>query len=139
MAVSPHRILFVEDDEPVRALVDEVLCDEGFVVDAVATIGAALALLADNHYDLVLTDGRLPDGTGYSVAHEASAKGIKVLIYTAYGLEFSDKERASYPIIAKPVRISELLLVIWHFLGVGVAPLKKTAAPSATGAVIFNS
>ncbi|MBV9825268.1 MAG: response regulator [Alphaproteobacteria bacterium] len=139
MAVSSHRILFVEDDKPVRDLVEEVLLDEGFAVDAVATIGAALALLAANNYDLVLTDGRLPDGTGYSVAHAASAKDIKVLVYTAYGLEFSNNERASYPVLAKPVRISELLLVIRHFLGTNLVPAKKPMSPSVGGAVIFDA
>ena len=135
MTGSPHRILFVEDDDAVRELVEEVLRDEGFHVDAAATIRAAHDLLSGQDYDLVLTDGRLPDGTGYSVARAASAKDIKVLVYTGHGLEFSDKDRASYPVLAKPVRMSELLLVIRHFLGTGP---KKAVASSTAGAVIFD-
>lgn len=128
MAVSPYRILFVEDDDQVRLLLEEAMRDEGYEVEAVATIAAAQELLAGNRYNLVLTDGRLPDGTGFSVAREASEKDIDVLVCTGYGLEFSDKDRASFPILAKPVRISDLLVVIRHFLGEDIArpPQRRT-------------
>ena len=86
-------------------------------VNAVTNIEAAQCLLCSNRYDLVLTDGRLPDGTGFSVARKATEKEIKVLVYTGFGPEFSDAERALYPIMAKPVRVSELLVVVRHFLG----------------------
>ena len=111
------KILFIEDDDQVRILVEEVLRDAGYDVDATASVAAARALLGANFYDLVLTDGRLPDGTGFAIAQEAADKDIKVLVYTGYGREFSDEDRARYPVLAKPIRVSELLMVIRHFLG----------------------
>jgi DNA-binding NtrC family response regulator len=110
------RILLVEDDEQVRQLVDEVLRDAGYAVDTASDVATAEALLASERFDLVLTDGRLPDGTGFSIAAKAVEKDIKILVCTGYGSEFSAEERSLYPILAKPVRPSELLLIIRHFL-----------------------
>jgi DNA-binding NtrC family response regulator len=140
MSGSPRRILFVEDDNQVRLLLEEALRDEGYAVDGVDTIAAAHAQLAAVPYDLVLTDGRLPDGTGFSVAADATERGIKVLVYTGYGLEFSEKERARYPVLAKPVRISDLLVVIRHFRGedVGWQPRQRAPERQGNGAIIFD-
>ena len=110
------RILLVEDDDDVRLLVDGVLRDAGYDVDTASDVATAEALLASERFDLVLTDGRLPDGTGFSIAAKATEQAIKILVYTGYGSEFSVEERSLYPILAKPVRPSELLLVIRHFL-----------------------
>jgi two-component system response regulator PilR (NtrC family) len=110
------RILLVEDDDDVRLLVDEVLRDAGYDVDTASDVATAEALLASERFDLVLTDGRLPDGTGFSIAAKATEQDIKILVYTGYASEFSVEERSLYPILAKPVRPSELLLVIRHFL-----------------------
>jgi two-component system response regulator PilR (NtrC family) len=111
------RILFIEDDEQLRVLVEDVLRDAGYDVHTAVTVATAEALLASERFDLVLTDGRLPDGTGFSIAEKATEKDIMVLVYTGYGREFSVEERSLYPIMAKPVRPSELLVVIRHFLG----------------------
>lgn len=98
-------------------LVEDVLRESGYHVDTASEVAAALILLRQNSYDLLLTDGRLPDGSGFAVAHIAAERDIKVLVFTGYGMEFPDADRARFPVLAKPVRISELLLVIRHFLG----------------------
>jgi len=114
---KPAHILLVEDDEQVRVLVEDVLRDAGYQVSAATDVATALTLLERDTYDLLLTDGRLPDGSGFTIARIAAERDIKVLVYTGYGMEFSDEERARYPVLAKPVRVSELLLVVGHFLG----------------------
>ena len=66
-------ILLVEDDEQVRFIIDEYLRDSGYQVDAADTVAAACSLLADSRsYNLVITDGRLPDGNGLMIAQRAS-------------------------------------------------------------------
>jgi len=144
LASTPHRILFVEDDEQVRVLLDDVLREEGYDVDSTSTLTEGRALLGSKHYDLLLTDGRLPDGDGFTLAGEATDQGIKVLVYTAYGLDFSDHQRASYPVMGKPVRISDLLIVIRHFLGEDIGrqnskpALEQDSRPVTNKAVIFD-
>src|SRR5215472_2169416 len=64
------RILWVEDDFDVRSIVEDVLLDEGYAIDAAATVAEGEALLNAGEYDLLLTDGRLPDGTGIELADQ---------------------------------------------------------------------
>jgi DNA-binding NtrC family response regulator len=103
------RLLYVEDDEMVRLLIADALRDEGFHLDIADDVAGALALLATAAYDLVLTDGRLPDGTGLDVAERAAECGTRVLLYTGYAHEFSASRRADLTVILKPLRIAALL------------------------------
>jgi DNA-binding NtrC family response regulator len=103
------RLLYVEDDELVRLLIADVLRDEGFHLDLAEDVSGALALLATASYDLVLTDGRLPDGTGLDVAERATECGTRVLLYTGYSHEFSPSRRAGLTVILKPLKIGALL------------------------------
>jgi DNA-binding NtrC family response regulator len=103
------RLLYVEDDELVRPLIADALRDEGFHLDIAENVSGALELLAAASYDLVLTDGRLPDGTGLDVADRATECGMRVLLYTGYAHEFSPSRRAGLKVILKPLRMAVLL------------------------------
>jgi|SRR5579863_3784013 len=53
-------------------------------------IGGA-ELLGSGSYDLVIADGRLPDGNGMAVAEKAGKAGAKALIITGYALSLSSR------------------------------------------------
>jgi two-component system, NtrC family, response regulator HydG len=103
------RILLVEDDRDVCLLLQHVLLDAGYEVDCVASAGAARAHLADAKYDLVLTDGKLGDGSGIDVADDAIGRGMKALVVSGYMLQLSKAELDRHEFLMKPVRPSELL------------------------------
>src|ERR687893_798236 len=102
-------ILLVEDDLAVRSLVEEMLSDSGYEVDAESTVAGGLALLAARSYDLLLTDGRLPDGHGLTVAAKATEIGVRVLVFTGYAHELPREQLENVTVLQKPVRIRELL------------------------------
>ncbi|HLY45102.1 MAG TPA: response regulator [Stellaceae bacterium] len=104
-----NRILLVEDDPDLRLLLEHVLLDRGYAVDATATVAAACLNLEEAAYDLVLADGRLEDGTGMAVAEKAAASGIKTLILTGYAFELPREQLGRYDFLLKPVRPSELI------------------------------
>ena len=110
------RILLVEDNLPIRSLVEEVLCDSGYEVDAESTVAGGLALLAARAYDLLLTDGRLPDGHGLTVAAKAKEIGVRVLVFTGYAHELPREQRESVTVLQKPVCMRELLGAITQSL-----------------------
>lgn len=62
------RILVVEDDAPLRSLIEGELSRSGLEVAAVGTGGDALAEAALNPIDLVVLDLNLPDVDGLEVA-----------------------------------------------------------------------
>jgi DNA-binding response OmpR family regulator len=107
------RIVLVEDDPDVLLLFEEVLVDAGYQVDTAATFREADNLLASREYDLLVSDGRLPDGTGMMLADKAKAKCIPALIVT--GQLFWLRERNpkpdidAYMVLRKPVTPKVLL------------------------------
>ena len=108
------RILLAEDDADVRVVVEHVLLDGGYEVDAARDLGSARDLLLSRDYDLVLSDGRLPDGTGMELVDVAQEKGIPALILTGYA--FILRELASdpnkYKVLLKPLRPQEIIQAV---------------------------
>jgi DNA-binding NtrC family response regulator len=112
LAESPY-ILLVEDDEQVCDVLGEFLRDSGYQVDVAGTVSAACSLLADSRaYNLVVTDGRLPDGNGLMIAQRASEQSLKVILISGFPQELAAAERAQYPVLAKPFRLTVLSKVI---------------------------
>ena len=106
-------ILLVEDDEQVCDILGEFLRDSGYQVDVAGTVTAACSLLAGGRtYNLVVTDGRLPDGNGLMIAQRASEQSIKVIIISGFPQELAAAERAQYPVLAKPFRLAILSNII---------------------------
>ena len=102
-------ILLVEDDEQVCDILGEFLRDSGYQVDVAGTVTAACSLLAGGRtYNLVVTDGRLPDGNGLMIAQRASEQSVKVIIISGFPQELAAAERAQYPVLAKPFRLAVL-------------------------------
>jgi|HubBroStandDraft_6_1064221.scaffolds.fasta_scaffold3365091_1 two-component system response regulator PilR (NtrC family) len=66
------RILLVEDDAYVLALLSLALLAAEYVVDTASTVAEGMARLAGMSYSLVATDWRLPDGNGMEIADHAA-------------------------------------------------------------------
>lgn len=80
-----ERVLVVEDDPPVRRMLERSLAAEGFDVRAAADGGAALAMAADSAPDLVVLDVTMPGLSGIDVCRRLREKGLSggVLMLTA--------------------------------------------------------
>ena len=111
-----NRILLVEDEFDVRLLLEHVLLGAGYRVDLADGVEAACALLDTSSYDLVLADGRLPDGTGMMVAQRADETGTKTLIITGYAFGLPREQLERYEFLLKPVRPNELLTAVGRVL-----------------------
>ena len=79
-----RRILLVEDDLDVARLLEHVLIDEGYSVDAAGTVEQARSRLDGQTYSLMIADLRLPDGDGLALADYAAGLGIKTAIMSGY-------------------------------------------------------
>ncbi|HXD07365.1 MAG TPA: response regulator, partial [Burkholderiaceae bacterium] len=89
MSSTPaHFSLLVVDDEPdLRTLYELTLLREGYEVETAGSVEDALAQLKDRTYSAVITDMRLPDGTGLDVLRhlEDAGRREKTVVITAYG------------------------------------------------------
>ena len=79
-----HRILVVDDDASVAQVVRYLLEEDGHEPVVVASVAAARA--AGPGFDLVVTDLKLPDGTGLDVLKQvkAEAPDVPVIVITAF-------------------------------------------------------
>jgi DNA-binding NtrC family response regulator len=64
------NILIVDDDEPVRLLVQNVLRQAGFRATAVDSAHEALSVLEREWFDLVITDKNMADVDGHTLIKE---------------------------------------------------------------------
>jgi len=105
------RILFVEDDPELRLLVEHVLLDAGYEVDAAETLGAGAALLEHGDCDLLVADARLSDGNGILLAELARAREIPAIIITGYAFVLNEPgvDLGRYDVLLKPISPEELL------------------------------
>jgi CheY-like chemotaxis protein len=133
------KILVVDDDPVIGKSFDRVLSGKGYAVINAASGEAALAKLAAEDYDLVVTDIKMPGMSGLEVAESVRAKQpwMPVVIITGYG---SDESEAR----AKAAGVTEFLRkplspeMIEASVGAAVAA-PPPAMPVAPAAVIDES
>ena len=83
----PATILIVDDEEPIRRMVDRILQSAGYVT-RLASSGADALAIADGPgpIDLMVTDMMMPEMNGDEVARRLRQKypALKVLYYTGF-------------------------------------------------------
>jgi two-component system response regulator HydG len=109
------KVLVVDDQKNMRATTAIVLRSAGHTVDEAADGAAALQLIQQRAFDVVLTDLRMPSVDGMDVLREAQrlAPETQVIVMTAYGTIESAVEAirlGAYDFLAKPFKEDELLL-----------------------------
>ena len=80
-------VLVVEDDEIMRLSLEDRLRLEGIPVSVACDIASAQSRLAKGDIDMVVTDIRLPDGSGEDLYYDISQRypGLPVILMTAFG------------------------------------------------------
>jgi len=81
------KILLIEDEKILRVSLDKSLTKAGYIVSTCEDGSEALANLAENKYDIVLTDIRLPNADGFEILNFVSTNypKTKVIMMTAFG------------------------------------------------------
>lgn len=108
------QVLVIEDDEPIRLGVCDVLAGAGYAALAAASGEAGLALIVSSSLDLVLLDIVLPGRDGLSVlqAIREMRPTLPVILLTARG-DVDDRVRGlqlgADDYVVKPFNASELL------------------------------
>ena len=85
-AARTERVFIIEDDPGVCEVVSLLLSREGYHVGAASTVKEGLRRLAAGNFDVVITDLKLPDGTGLDVLrliHEKD-RTLPIIMMTSY-------------------------------------------------------
>src|SRR4051794_6127563 len=112
-----RSILIVDDEEPIRQVLTEVLGGSGYVVRTAADGEEALRELSAQDYDAVVTDVRMPrmDGLSLVKAVQQVAPDTTIIVMSAYGshdLAIEAMKAGAYDYLGKPFRPDEVLLVL---------------------------
>ena len=117
MDKSKINILVVDDERGLCAGVQEALKREGYTVDAANDARAALQLLEDRLYNLVITDIKMPGLGGLELLKEAKQRSGDALfiLMTAYGTVESAVEamkEGAYDYLSKPLDMQRLRALV---------------------------
>lgn len=142
-ATGPSRILVVDDEPDLRTLYELTLLREGHLVDAAGTLAEAREQLAQQRYDLLITDMRLPDGLGLDLLRDgtAAARASRTVVVTAYGSAESAVEalkQGAFDYLTKPVDLKQFRTVVATALqspapAVDTTRPTRSATPSGSG------
>jgi len=84
---AAHRVLLVDDDDAVRAMMNATLEDKGFDVVVAASVTEALKRITTESFDVLITDLHMPNpGDGFTVvtAMRHSQPGALTLLVSGY-------------------------------------------------------
>lgn len=118
------RILVVDDEEPVRALIARGLALDGHETMTAGDGGEGLEVLEaeGGRFDLLLTDIRMPvmDGIALALAAKRDFPDLTILLMTGYA---EQRERAKSldsivaDVLSKPFALAELRAKVNELLG----------------------
>lgn len=114
-------ILLIDDHEATRETISEVLEDAGHTVHTAENRARAEKVLEERDYDLVLTDLKLPDGTGMQILERSKSlqPATPVVMITGHGSIENAVEATrlgAYEYLTKPVDLNRLRVIVTNAL-----------------------
>jgi DNA-binding NtrC family response regulator len=111
------KILLIEDEKITRITLSDTLRDEGHSVDTAEDGLAGKGLLTAKHYDVIISDLKLPGFTGLELLDLAKKESpeTEFIIMTAYAsveTAISAIKKGAYDYITKPFHPDELINMI---------------------------
>ncbi len=108
------RLLYVDDEESLRAVVKTQLTLDGFEVETAEDGDVALEILRQNSFDLVLLDIRMPRMDGIEVLKQMRRHNIRprVIMLTALddlSIAIQSMKLGANDYVTKPYDIEKLL------------------------------
>ena len=122
MNSAAPKLLVVDDEPDLRTLYELTLVREGYDVESAGSVDEAWAQLRQRSFALLITDMRLPDGTGLDLLQrlEQAGRPEKAVVITAYGSAENAVEAlkaGAYDYLTKPVDLKQFRAVVASALG----------------------
>ena len=129
------RVLIVDDEPDICELVSMSIGGAGYITDTVLTSKAAIKKLKENHYDLVFTDIRLPDGDGIDLLSyvQKNFPRLPVCIMTAHGnmdMAVRALRLGAFDFVQKPFDMKQMRQICKNAIG-NATPAESASAKGA--------
>jgi DNA-binding NtrC family response regulator len=117
MMDSHERILVVDDEKNVRVLFERILAKEGYEVECAASGSEAIDKLANNSFDLVVTDLKMGgiDGLDLIRKGKKTNQAIPFILISGYGTAqtaVSAAQEGADVYLMKPIDMKDLKLAV---------------------------
>jgi two-component system, NtrC family, response regulator PilR len=141
---TQYSLLVIDDEPDLRTLYELTLLREGYEVETAGSVEEALQTLKERSYSAVISDMRLPDGSGLDVLAylEEGKRREKAIVITAYGSAENAVEAlkaGAFDYLTKPVDLRQFRLVVASALGLvpqSAPTVVPTSLPSALRAPV---
>ncbi len=125
-----EQILVVDDEKMIRDLLNSAFMQESYVCYLAENVDDALAVLAENEIDLVVSDIMMPGKSGVDLLRELKTRSSDIAVLMITGL--NDMKTAMECIhlgaddyIAKPFSISRVVLTVKNILEKRVLEIER--------------
>jgi DNA-binding NtrC family response regulator len=117
MSPNELRILIVDDEVDTCDNLSDIFCDMGYEVEVAYDGASALALVAENTYDIALLDLRMPGMDGlelYRRMKQVSAGTVAIVVTAHASSDTAESimQAGAWSLISKPVNIPKLLTLV---------------------------
>jgi two-component system nitrogen regulation response regulator NtrX len=112
------HVLVVDDEADIRALIQEILTDEGYKVTVAADAAQARSARAETKFDIILLDIWMPDTDGITLLREWADGGdlsCPVVIMSGHGTVDTAVEATrlgAFDFVEKPLSLAKLLRTV---------------------------
>jgi DNA-binding NtrC family response regulator len=134
-----QQILVVDDEIGIRALLSEILGDEGYQVRIAENAAAARAFRGQTRPDLVLLDIWMPDTDGITLLKEWASAGLltmPVVMMSGHGTIDTAVEATrlgAYDFLEKPIALQKLLATVGRALKHGGEQMQAALSLASLG------
>jgi DNA-binding response OmpR family regulator len=136
-AAAKKRILAVDDDPTAVGALRQILTQKGYEVKVAHSGEDALAVLADERFDLAILDVSMPGMSGYDLCRklrqDARTVDLPVIFLTAKALlmDMAEGEDAGSDLyLIKPVLATKLVSMVGMFLSEDAPLAKRRSSPA---------
>jgi len=133
---AKKRILAVDDDPLAVGALRQILSQRGYDVTTTTSGEEAVAVLADQRFDLAILDVTMPGMSGYDLCRmirkDERTRDLPVIFLTAKALlmdQAEGEDAGSDLYLIKPVLATKLLNMVGMFLSSEAPLAKKRAHP----------
>jgi DNA-binding NtrC family response regulator len=143
--VKPARILIVDDDHAQRSLLETFLRAQGYHTQSAASGEAALQLLSEEAFAMMISDVRMPGMSGLETLRRVRQKhlALPVLLVTAFAdirSAVTAMRDGAVNYLAKPIDLDELITTVRLALDPNSKPVTEAKGePALPAGVVAQS
>ncbi|MEY5049745.1 MAG: hypothetical protein RLZZ175_3104 [Bacteroidota bacterium] len=115
------KILIIDDEKSIRFTLREILEYEKYVIEEAKDGEEGYQLIANNHYDLILCDIKMPKMDGLELLEKVADldKDLTIIMMSAHGnieTAVEATKKGAFDFIAKPIDLNRLLITLKNAL-----------------------